>query len=192
MLREVLEHKSSLGVAKRIYSNELKIGVYTPKGNMPRPAEDDDATKRLKRPTKWRRYGFEDEMYPQEKVERMQQYTKSLEARKENNARKTKATSSVPTSTCPFSMVDPRANRLATLFSVYGEQSSDSYRRPAKGRSFLPPVTQALKTMNLNRWKDVRARHFADEVKSNASKEGGKTSLPMLNDSNTLTGVNDE
>ncbi len=183
MLREVLETKSSLQVAKRIYLNELKIGVYVPVGDMLR--QKNDSLQRKKK-AKWN-YDEYELLRPNEKLERMNKYTKSLQTRKEKARTKSQV---VKTSNCPFSTFDPRANRLATLFSVYAEQSVDSYRRAAKARSFLPPLTQTLRALNKSRWKEARLRQFTDGTSE--MRENEKTSLPKLDcDSNTLTTVKD-
>ena len=105
MLREVLEGKSSLNVARRIYLNDLKLGVYVPRRMM------------LPQRKKKRFIDTDDSMlYPREKLERMQKYTKSLGSRKA----KAKEQAGVEKRS-PFSTFDPCANRLETLFSVFGK-----------------------------------------------------------------------
>ena len=166
MLREVLEGKSSLNVARRIYLNDLKLGVYVPRRMM------------LPQRKKKRFIDTDDSMlYPREKLERMQKYTKSLGSRKA----KAKEQAGVEKRS-PFSTFDPCANRLETLFSVYAEQSNDSYRRAAKGTTFLPPLTQTLKALNKTRGKGKQPGHTPDAH----GHEKNNDSLPKLSSHKVL------
>ena len=135
MLREVLDTKSSLKVAKKIYSNELKIGMY--------PSRD-DMLKRKKKAHNW--CDDEELLQPREKAERIQNYTKVL--RERNEKKQQRGEKEIDKQKLPNINSDLRSNRMQTLFAIYADQTSDSYRIAAKRRYFLPPLHNVLKVLN--------------------------------------------
>ena len=135
MLREVLDTKSSLKVAKKIYSNELKIGMY--------PSRD-DMFKRKKKAHNW--CDDVELLQPREKAERIQNYTKVL--RERNEKKQQRGEKEIDKQKLPNINSDLRSNRMQTLFAIYADQTSDSYRIAAKRRYFLPPLHNVLKVLN--------------------------------------------
>lgn len=163
MLREVLDKKSSLIVAKRIYSNELKLGVYP---------NEDDMLKHTRKSRKW--VEEDDKLQPYEKLERVQRYTKSLVERSEK--KKQLSEMNGDRRKMPNLNSDLRSNRMETLFQLYADQTSDSYRIAARRKYFLPPLTNVLKVLG----KNQKVRQNCVE-----EKEEENTTFPKLPDRNS-------
>ena len=171
MVREVISAKSSLPVAKRIYTNELKTVNY--------PSKETLLTNQ-RIVGKWMR-DEESILSPEEKSKRMQKFMQSLKDRQGNAQPKE---SKRNRKRLPYNEADPRANRLETIFSIYADQSTESYRMAAKRKNFLPPLPQILKILNNSRRR--REKKLCADEDNLSNYEMQRTILPKVIENRVL------
>lgn len=153
MLRDVLNRKSSVGAAKRVYLSGCKLDTIT--------AEAHNKGRMTAKESKWSPDDICSYLDPQEKVERMQRYTKSLQVRKAKYQLRNNEEDTEVQQTCaaPYS----KANKLIILYEIYSQQLTSSWGKSAKRKSFLPPLSHTLKILQSHRCVEKRLRHLYEE-----------------------------
>ena len=144
---------SSLAKMKEAYPGELELKMYPP---------TEDVILHKERPLR-----KEDELLlPYEKLERSRQYSKRLYERKEEKRqREENARIKQKRFDVNFSL---RIKRMEKLFAIYAAQTSDSYRKAARRRPYLPQLNCAMKAFNV--WKrhqldkDDEEKHFLPKI----------------------------